>query len=73
MVSGGLGSLGLLSAAWLLDSFFSEVCLLGRTGRLSGDAYDVLAELSMRTGGCLTATRWVLQKREGTVGRLTIP
>ena len=43
MVTGGLGSLGLVTAQWLADQGRRHICLLGRTGRCVEHAFPCRA------------------------------
>lgn len=40
MVTGGLGSLGNITAQWLADQGCRHICLIGRTGRYESNIYD---------------------------------
>ena len=58
LISGGLGSLGLLSTLWLLSRNTKQICLLGRSGRTAESETLSLANVSMiHEETTITATR----------------
>ncbi|KAK9803996.1 hypothetical protein WJX72_011444 [[Myrmecia] bisecta] len=58
IVTGGLGALGLLTAEWLIGDGQKHLHLLSRTGRWSGEATGLLADVvSGRSAACVTITR----------------
>ena len=52
LVTGGLGSLGSLTARWLIENGQQHVTLVGRSGKLVSDAHTFL---QMATSSCNTA------------------
>ena len=66
VLSGGLGSLGLLVAQWLASSEVGHVWLLGRSGRLAGDS-EALQGL-WQGSACVAGRRCDLSSAEEAAG-----
>jgi len=70
-ISGGLGSLGLLMADWMLSHEPSPLRLLGRSGRLS--MQDETSARIWQSGACTTAVRCDLSSMDEATSSVSAP